>query len=667
MNLRKIPSFSQWKQLFKTFKKSEKLFFLVFAILAIISGLYLSVTFYFKNTETVPAYGGEYIEGVVGQPRFINPLYGEANDVDRALINLVYSGLMTYDKDGKIVSDLAKDYQISEDGKAYIFELKENLYWQDGTPLTVDDVIYTIKTIQDSEYKSPLRANWIDIVVEKVSENKVAFLLYSPYNSFLENTTVKIMPQHIWKNVLPENFVLSSYNLQPIGSGPYSVSKIEQANTGFIKKLTLILNKKYHNKIPYIKTISLNFFENKNDLIKSANQKSIDGFSVSALEDPSLSDKEQIKQSGNQKKNFNAFSFSMPRYFAVFFNSQNSKILSDSNITKALIYSVNKQELVKNISELNGEKVSIINSPILPDYFGFNQPSITYDFNQETANQLLDKSGYKYQENKLRSKPNDKKPAFQYKSYLKVGSKGSEVTELQACLARLDSAFKSFLDQETTGTYGKGTETAVTAFQEKYLPDVKSTGETGPGTRIKLNELCISPQNDFIPLEITLTTINQPQLIQVAEFLKNYWQEVGITININAVDFTELKEIIKNRDYDALLYGQALGSLPDLYPFWHSNQVNDPGLNLTEYKNKDADALLKDARETLDQDLKKSKYEELQDKILESAPALFLYNPDYSYWVSNKINGINTTKIIDPSKRFSNIENWYIKTKREWK
>jgi ABC-type transport system substrate-binding protein len=574
---------------------------------------------------------------------------------------------MTYDKDGKIVSDLAKDYQISEDGKAYIFELKENLYWQDGTPLTVDDVIYTIKTIQDSEYKSPLRANWIDIVVEKVSENKVAFLLYSPYNSFLENTTVKIMPQHIWKNVLPENFVLSSYNLQPIGSGPYSVSKIEQANTGFIKKLTLILNKKYHNKIPYIKTISLNFFENKNDLIKSANQKSIDGFSVSALEDPSLSDKEQIKQSGNQKKNFNAFSFSMPRYFAVFFNSQNSKILSDSNITKALIYSVNKQELVKNISELNGEKVSIINSPILPDYFGFNQPSITYDFNQETANQLLDKSGYKYQENKLRSKPNDKKPAFQYKSYLKVGSKGSEVTELQACLARLDSAFKSFLDQETTGTYGKGTETAVTAFQEKYLPDVKSTGETGPGTRIKLNELCISPQNDFIPLEITLTTINQPQLIQVAEFLKNYWQEVGITININAVDFTELKEIIKNRDYDALLYGQALGSLPDLYPFWHSNQVNDPGLNLTEYKNKDADALLKDARETLDQDLKKSKYEELQDKILESAPALFLYNPDYSYWVSNKINGINTTKIIDPSKRFSNIENWYIKTKREWK
>jgi ABC-type transport system substrate-binding protein len=250
---------------------------------------------------------------------------------------------------------------------------------------------------------------------------------------------------------------------------------------------------------------------------------------------------------------------------------------------------------------------------------------------------------------------------------LKVGSKGSEVTELQGCLSKLDPAFNSLLENETTGTYGKGTETAVTAFQEKYLPDVKSTGETGPGTRSKLNELCITPQNEFIPLEITLTTINQPQLVQVAEYLKNYWQEVGITININAVNFSELKEIIKNRDYDALLYGQALGSLPDLYPFWHSNQINDPGLNLTEYKNKEADLLLKDARETLDQETKKSKYEELQNIILANTPALFLYNSDYNYWVSNKINGVETTKIIDPSKRFSNIENWYIKTKRKWK
>jgi peptide/nickel transport system substrate-binding protein len=155
--------------------------------------------------------------------------------------------------------------------------------------------------------------------------------------------------------------------------------------------------------------------------------------------------------------------------------------------------------------------------------------------------------------------------------------------------------------------------------------------------------------------------------VQVANSLKNYWQEVGVTVNIKAVEVSELKSIIKERSYDALLYGEALGNEPDLYPFWHSSQKSDPGLNLSEYENKDVDTLLKDARETLDNSLKQTKYETFQDIIVEDAPALFLYNPDYIYWVSAKINGLETTKIVDPAKRFSNIENWYIKTKRIWK
>jgi peptide/nickel transport system substrate-binding protein len=666
MSSKKFPSFSQWKQLFKTLKKTERIFLGIFVFLFLASGIYLSTVFYFNKTEAVPAYGGKYIEGIVGQPRFINPIYGEANDVDRVLIDLIYSGLMTYDKNGNIVNDLAESYQISEDGKTYVFELKNNIYWHDGVPLTVEDIIFTIKTIQNSEYKSPLRANWLDVGVEKVSEKSIAFFLSSSYNSFLENTTVKIMPQHLWKNVVPQNFALSSYNLQPVGSGIYTISRIEQANTGFIKNIDLTANRRHHDKTPYITNFSLRFFENKNDLLKAVNQRTINGFSIVSLQESSSSVKNQIKQKWNQPK-FNSFYFSMPRYFSVFFNSQKAKILSDDNLRKALNYSVNKKEIVENISNLMGEKITVVDSPILPKYFGFQEPSVIYEFNQEIAKELLDKSEYKLQENGIRTKQNEKKPAFQFKSYLKIGSKGSEVVELQGCLARLDSDFSRLLQEEESGTYGKGTGEAVTAFQEKYLPEANSTGETGPSTRVKLNELCISSQNEAIPLQFTLTTINQPQLVKVAEYLKNYWKEIGVLVEIKAVEFSELKEIIKNRNYDALLYGQALGAVPDLYPFWHSNQVFDPGLNLADYKNKDADQLLKDARETLSAELKKEKYEKLQNIILNDVPALFLYNSDYIYWASEKIKGISTERIIDPAKRFSNIENWYIKTKRTWK
>ena len=77
--------------------------------------------------------------------------------------------------------------------------------------------------------------------------------------------------------------------------------------------------------------------------------------------------------------------------------------------------------------------------------------------------------------------------------------------------------------------------------------------------------------------------------------------------------------------------------------------------------------MLKDARETLDNSAKEQKYEKLQDVILSDAPALFLYNPDYLYWVSGDVKGIDTTKIVDPAKRFENIQNWYVQTRRVWK
>ena len=663
----KFPKLSQWKQIFKIVKGVERIFFLTFVILALFSAIYLATDFYINNTNTAPAYGGTYTEGVVGQPRFINPIFGETNDTDRTLIDLVYSGLMTYDKNGKIVNDLVKNYQLSDDGRTYSFQLKDNLFWQDGIPFTADDVVYTIKTIQNSDYKSPLRANWLNVDVEKKSDKSFTLSLNSPYNSFLENCTIKIIPQHIWKNVLPESFALSPYNLQPIGSGPYIVSNIQENNNSFIESLSLSANNKYFGKSPYIFNIYFKFFSDKTGLINAANQKTIDGFSLSDVGDNEATAEKNIRQGWNENEKFQVYPFSLPRYFAVFYNTQSSKILSDNNITQALNYSVNKPELAQKIENSYKEKVSIVDSPALSDYFGYSNPTVTYDYNTNTANKLLDKSGYGYSTSGQRTKVNTKKPAFQFKSYLSTNSKGNEVVELQGCLSRLDDSFKTLLANETNGKYGKGTTDAVTAFQKKYLPGVPTTGEVGAGTRKELNALCLAPQSNSIPLQFTLTTINQPQLVDTANLLKNYWQSVGVTVVVKIVKLSEIKDIIKNRDYDALLYGQAVGSLPDLYPFWHSTQINDPGLNLSEYQNKNVDNLLKDARETLNDQTKIQDYKKLQDMILTDAPALFLYNPDYLYWISEKVKGIDTTKIIDPAKRFENITNWYINTKRIWK
>jgi len=640
----KLPNFSQWKRVFKILHKKEKITLSVFLFLALSSSIFLLTSLYLNQTKVVPASGGVYNEGAVGQPRFLNPVYGETNDVDRDLIELIFSGLMSYDNDGKIVKDLAEEYNISEDGKTYEFKLRDNIFWHDGKALTSEDVIFTIKTIQNSDYKSPLRANWIEVETEMISEKSFRLKLKSPYNSFLENCTLKIIPKHVWGDILPENFALSFYNLQPIGSGPYTFKELRQADTGFIKSITLEANKNYYKGRSFISEISFKFYEKKEDLAKAADRKEINGFSS--------------VYSANSPRNFSFYSFLTPRYFSVFFNIPKSDIFSNKKIRQAINYATDKNEIIGSI-----ENLRTIESPIMPDIFGYNNPSEIYEFNIEKAEELLDQAGFKKNESGMREKDVVKTPAFQFKINLATGSSGKDVEELQKCLAKDPEIYQG----EITGYFGKATKEAVIKFQEKYALDITSFGAVGKTTRNKLNELCTPPAQETLPLHFTLTTINQPLLVQVANILKSQWEKVGISIDINSLSIQDLKPLIKERNYDSLLYGEALGMLFDPYPFWHSSQKIDPGLNLSGYENKDVDKLLKEGRETLDENEKKTKYEEFQEILIGDAPAVFLYNSSYIYFISSKVKGIETKKIVDPSKRFSNIEEWYFKTKRAWK
>jgi len=145
------------KQFFKILKKIEKIVFFVFLTMFLVGVFFLCRNFYLGNTEIQPAEGGVFVEGVLGQPRFINPIYSQASDVDRDLVELIFSGLMKYDENGKIVPDLAEEVKILEDGRVYEVSLKENLFWQNDSPLSADDVIFSVETIQNSDVKSPLR------------------------------------------------------------------------------------------------------------------------------------------------------------------------------------------------------------------------------------------------------------------------------------------------------------------------------------------------------------------------------------------------------------------------------------------------------------------------------------------------------------------------------
>lgn len=655
---RKWPSRPQWRQFLKVLNRKEKIIFFVFLFLAIGSASYTFNHIYLDNTQIVPAKGGTYTEGVIGSPRNINPVYAQTNDVDRDLSELIYSGLMKYSANGEIVTDLAEKYSTLEDGKIFEFYLKENLLWADGKPITANDVIFTVKTIQNPSFKSPIRASWLGVKVDKISDLGIRFELASPSVVFLENSTLKIMPEHIWKEISEQNFSLSIYNLKPVGSGPYKVKDVAQDKEGNIKSLELIINGNYHGDLPHIQKVFFSFFEDENKLISAFKAGQIDGFSSLFIEK-------------YQEDSLSEYRLLTPRYFAVFFNPEKSKILAEVELRQALNYGINKTEVVNEILPLQAET---IDSPILPDVYGFADPSEVYEFNPEKAKEILDEAGFIVKEDSegIREKIVKKEAAFQFKSNLQVGSQGNEVQELQKCLAKDPEVYP---EGETTGYFGEKTRIAVVNFQEKYKEEVltpygltQGTGRVLQSTREKLNQLCAASSEKITPLSFTLTTVDQETLIKVAANLKKQWGSLGIKTEIKIVDnFTLTEEVIRPRDYELILLGQGLEMVIDPFPFWHSSQIKDPGLNLSLYKNKEADKLLEKARQTMDPEKRKAALEEFQDILIKDSPAIFLYSLDYPYLVSEKIKGISVKIITDPSKRFLGIEEWYIKTKRVWK
>jgi ABC-type transport system substrate-binding protein len=660
----KLPSKMQWRRFLSVLTKREKVYFFSLLIIFLGNLIFLSANFYFNNTELKPAEGGIFTEGIVGQPGFINPIYSSSNDADRDLTELLFSGIVKYDENGKLVYDLAKDIKIENDGKTYRVLLKDNIFWSDTSSknpqkFTASDIIFTIQTIQNQDYKSSLRVNWLGVEVEKINDFELTFKLKNTYSSFMENLTVKILPSHIWQKLSVQNFSLSEYNLKPVGSGPYMIDSISKDGSGHINYLILKINPNYYGQKPHLEEIRFKFFDEEKSLIASVNNGEINGFSLSSMENKKL-----VNDSL-----FQPYNFYLPRYFAVFFNQEESKALSDLKVRQGLNYATDKNDLIRNV--LNSE-AKIVDSPILPDIYGFAAATGTYSFDIEKAKALLADAGFTTTtENGTLAKIVKKQPAFQFKSELKMGSSGTEVQELQKCLAKYPDIYPS---GEITGSFGSKTKEAVIKFQEKYASEIlkpsgltKGTGTVLSATRKKLNTLCAMPTEEIIPLKISLVTVNQPMLIKTANILKAQWWAIGADIQITTSTSSDLENnIIKPRDYEALLFGEALGNTPDPFPFWDSIQKKDPGLNLAVYGNKDADKLLEESRQTLDTEERKKKLEKFQNILIADAPCVFLYNPDYVYFVSAQIKGIKEKNITDPSKRFTNVENWYIKQTRVW-
>ncbi len=558
--------FSLFDRLFaylKALRPGDGLTIKAISLLVITSGLISLYEFNQKYIVTVPTSGGVLIEGVIGSPRFVNPVLASTR-ADNDLVALTYSSLVKLSPNGNLDNDLAQSITISDDGLTYNVILRQDKFFSDNTPVKAEDVAYTIAMIQNPDIKSPLRGNWSGVSVEVVNEYEVNFVLDKAYTPFIENLTVGILPKHIWSNLTPDEFPFSQHNTEPIGSGPYKVVNVERDDSGLINEYQL----KSTKEESHITDITLRFYQNESSVETALKEKEINATTA-------LSEKTLTKF---DNENWQVSETILPRVFSLFFNQNRSAAMRDSAARKALDAAINRDELINKVLSGYGE---IATSPIPSGFSNQNTDSSEDNINgQEAAKQILVDGGW---------------------------------------------------TQSADGHWEKEID--------------------GSNTR----------------LSITIRTANTPVFEDTASYLVEVWHALGVDVNVELYDQTDLvQSVIRPRDYQALLFGIDVGRPLDLYPFWHSSQREDPGLNVALYANITTDRLLEKIRTEQDETIKAGELNDFISEIQNDHPAIFLFDPAFTYLSATNIHPEVMNKLAKPSERFSNISNWYIEEDKVW-
>ena len=379
-----------------TFSVMERIIFIVAMIICVIGIMRIISSINERFLVVTPTSGGTLNEGIVGTPRFINPLLA-VTDADRDISRLVFRGLMKEDANGNTVPDLAQSYTVSSDNLTYTFILKK-AYFQDGTPLTADDVLFTINSATNPTLNSSERVTWEGVGVKVVDPKTITFTLKQPYAPFLENMTLGILPKHIWQNVSYDNWTYSTNNTtNAIGSGWYKITKISQTASGIPEYYNLSVYRKSGSGAPLIDDIVIKFYSSEDILINAYNSGDID---ILGGVDPKDADK--LSKDGAV-----IMSTPLPRIFGLFFNPSQAKIFSDSKVRLAISTAINKDAIVNDVLFGYGET---INDPIprsirLTDdeKLGTNKGNIA------AAKTILEKAGWKLGSDGIYSKAVSKK------------------------------------------------------------------------------------------------------------------------------------------------------------------------------------------------------------------------------------------------------------------
>lgn len=291
---------------------------------------------------------------------------------------LIFNGLTKYDKDIKIIGDLAESWKISPDGLEIIFNLRKGILWHDNVEVTADDVVFTYQTVTNPKVPTPYSSNYGPVSkVSALDKYRVKVVYKEPFASALESWGMGIIPKHIL-NV--KDLSLEFYSRNPVGNGPY---KLKEWVTG--QKIVLESNNEYFEGKPGIERYTMRVIP---DTATMFLELKFGGIDFMGLTQP------QFKLQANTeffKKYFQKFRYPSFGYTYLGYNLLDSKF-ADVKIRRALAYAINKKDIINGVLLGYGTPCT---GPFPPESWAYNPDVKDIEYDTDKAEKLFAEAGWK--------------------------------------------------------------------------------------------------------------------------------------------------------------------------------------------------------------------------------------------------------------------------------
>jgi len=318
-----------------------------------------------------------FVVSSIGDARRLNPVI--ANDSASGTINdEVFNGLVKYDKDIRLIGDLAERWDVSPDGKTITFHLRKGVEWHDGAPFTADDCLFTYQKLMDPKVATPYSSSYMDVAKAEVIDRHTFRVTYKePFSPALESWAMGVIPKHLLDG---KDLNTTEFNRKPIGTGPY---RLKEWIAG--QKIVLEANDRYFEGRPNIDQYIYRIIPDSSTMFQELLSGGVDMMGLNPLQYLRKSETRRIRE------NYRKFRYPANAFTYLGYNLS-SPLFSDKKVRQALAYAIDRQSIIDGVLMGLGQPCT---GPFSYVSWAYNPKVKPYPYDPERAKRMLADAGWK--------------------------------------------------------------------------------------------------------------------------------------------------------------------------------------------------------------------------------------------------------------------------------